>query len=106
MSCHDDTCLSITIGSVAGIENIDGPLHTFYSYPNPVHNEFRLHADSNNNLGLKIRDVTGRIVLDRIARNDEPIDAAPFSNGIYLMEVTDGSSTLTRKLIVQKSVIW
>ncbi|CAN5392043.1 hypothetical protein BH11BAC1_BH11BAC1_16150 [soil metagenome] len=102
LSCHDDTCETVFFGAVAQIENIDGSLNTFYSYPNPVSNQFHVRADSNKELSLKITDVSGRTVMNRMVRNDEPIDATGFSNGIYFMEVTDGTRTLTRKLTIQQ----
>lgn len=102
MSCHDDTCVTMTIGTMAGIENQNGSLQAFYTYPGPVHNEFFIHSNANNELGLKMRDLSGRIVLDRTVKNDEAIESASFSNGIYFLELTDGSRSVTRKLVIQK----
>lgn len=100
MSCHDDTCESITIGTM-NIENTDGSLHTFYSYPNPVRNEFHIRSDSNKELEVKIRDVSGRLVLATMVNNDDAIDAATLAGGMYFMEVTDRVSTLVRRLNVR-----
>ena len=102
MSCHDDTCETVFIGTIAGTDNFEGKLNNFYSYPNPVSAEFHVRSDSNKEMALKMKDLSGRTVLDRTNSNDEPIDASSFSNGIYFMEVTDGTRTLTKKLNIQK----
>lgn len=102
LSCHDDTCEVITIGNINGIENADGQLHSFYSYPNPVRNEFHIRSDPGKDLLLSVRDVSGRIVLNGRVKNDQPIDASAFSSGIYILEASDGINILKRKLFVQK----
>src|SRR5436190_22501430 len=52
LSCHDDTCVTITVGNLAGIENPDGNLHHFYFYPNPVKNSFHIRSDANRDIEL------------------------------------------------------
>ncbi len=100
MSCHDDTCVTMTIGTMAGIGDDDGSLNAFYSYPVPFQHEFFSHIDAKKVLALKMRDLSGRIVLDRTVKNDEAIEAASFSNGIYFLELTDGTRSVSRKLVI------
>jgi len=102
LSCDDDTCESITIGSIAGIQNHDGALHQFYSYPNPVQSSLFVRSDSDNEFALRIKDVTGHIVFSDMVKNDDPIDVSAFANGIYFIEAGDGNPALQRKMLIQR----
>ena len=100
MSCHDDTCESITIGSLAGLASTDGRLHSFYTYPNPVMTELFLRSDAQEAVILDIRDLEGQVVMHAIVKNDESIDVSTLANGIYFAEATDGTHLLKRKLVI------
>ena len=102
LSCHDDTCESITVGTMASVEGDESGLHKFYTYPNPVVSEFRLRSDSNKEMVVNIKDISGRTVFSGIVKNDSPIDATGFSNGIYFIEAGSEGHILKRKMVVQK----
>ncbi len=102
LSCHDETCVSMTIGNIAGIENSDGLLHSFYTYPNPVKSVFHIRTDTDKGQRVQVKDLTGRVVFNSIMHNDAPIDASAYSNGIYFIEVGEGDQTLKRKMIISR----
>ncbi len=103
LSCHDDTCISITVGNIQSITNPDGALHTFYSYPNPVHSNFFIRTDAlTKDITVKIKSVSGKEVFNSVVKNDSPVDASSFANGMYFIEASDGERTLTRKMIVER----
>jgi len=102
LSCHDDTCMSVTVGNISGINNMDGNLHNFYFYPNPVKSIFHFRSDATSALELKIKDVAGNEVYNGYAANDEAIDVSSLAGGIYMVEVTDGKTIIQRKMILQK----
>ena len=102
MSCHDDTCVTITVGNLAGIQNPDGNLHHFYFYPNPVRSSFHIRSDATRILEIKIQDETGREIVHGIAGNDEAIVVSNLPAGIYVLVASDGKSILQRKMVVQK----
>ncbi len=101
LSCHDDTCQTVTVGTIAGIENSDGGLHQFYVYPNPVQSSFFIRSDSHSDVEIIVRNPAGQIVYRSIAKNDAPVDAARLANGIYFIEAHSGSAVLQRKMVVQ-----
>jgi hypothetical protein len=102
LSCHDDTCVTITIGNIAGVGNPDGSLTAFYSYPNPVHSKLHIRTDSSRDFAVKIKTMTGQVVFDGTLINDEPIDVSFFPDGIYFIEASDGSSIIERKFMVHR----
>jgi hypothetical protein len=101
MSCHDDTCVSVTVGNLAGIENPDGGLHNFYFYPNPVKSLLYTRSDALKDPELKIMDATGRCVYHGRPGNDNGIDISILSEGLYLIEASDGKNIIQRKLVIQ-----
>jgi hypothetical protein len=102
LSCHDDTCVSVTVGNLAGIENPDGGLHNFCFYPNPVNSQLYTRSDAARDPVLKITDGAGRCVYRGMPGNDHGIDVSDLSDGLYLIEASDGKTILQRKLIIQK----
>ena len=101
LSCHDDTCVSITIGNLAGIENPDGNLHNFFFYPNPVKSLMYTRSDASRDLDLKIMDATGRSVYHGFVGNDKGIDVSGFPAGVYLVEASDGKAIIQRKMVIR-----
>jgi len=102
LSCHDDTCVTITIGNFSAIENLDGNLHNFYFYPNPVKSSFQIRSDASHELELRMKDATGREIYLGFVRNDDLIDISTLPAGMYIIEASDGKSIIQRKMIVQK----
>jgi len=102
LSCHDDTCLSITIGTLAGMDDPDGNLHNFYFYPNPVKSSMHIRSDAAREIELKIKDATGQVVYNGNAKNDEAIDVSSLAAGMYVVEGSDGKSIIQRKMVLQK----
>jgi len=102
LSCHDDTCMLVTVGNISGIDNMDGNLNSFYFYPNPVKSSIYFRSDVNAALEIKIKDVAGHEVYNGYASNDEAIDVSSLAGGIYMVEATDGKKIIQRKMILQK----
>jgi hypothetical protein len=102
LSCHDDTCMSVTVGNISGINNMDGNLHSIYFYPNPVKSLLHFRSDANRNLELKIKDMTGQLVYTGFAGNDEAIDVSSLAAGVYLIEASDGKGIIQRKMVLDK----
>ena len=76
-------------------------LQGFKMYPNPVYgSEVYITTASNGNKGIKVYDVFGEIVLtDRIATNT--LNVSPLVPGVYVLQVTEQGSTMTRKLVIK-----
>jgi hypothetical protein len=102
LSCHDDTCVSITIGTLAGMGDPDGNMHNFYFYPNPVKTSVHIRSDANRKIELNIKDATGDVVFNGMTGNDEAIDVSSLAAGMYLMQACDGKSIIQRKMVLQK----
>lgn len=100
LSCHDDTCISISIGTIDGISDPDGKLSAFYTYPNPVQSTLHVRSNTRGEFSLVIKNLTGQMVYSASAANDQPVDVAALPNGVYFVEVADDSRKIQRKIVI------
>jgi endonuclease I len=77
-------------------------------FPNPAANEFSilLSANENSKYTLRITDLAGRLVHTQQLQvnngmNYFAFDKLNLQSGAYMMEIMNGSSKLTKKLVVQ-----
>ncbi len=70
-------------------------------YPNPVSNGV-LHIESNLNSErtISLFDVLGKQVLNTTTSNNT-INIANLNSGIYIVKITEGAKTATRKLVIR-----
>jgi aminopeptidase N len=86
-----------------GLEEKENPVH-FTLGPNPAKEKFNIFFShpSNKTLNFSISDLTGRTVLSKTSEcTDQLIDISRFSRGIYLVSVTDGTTVMNKKLLVE-----
>jgi hypothetical protein len=69
-------------------------------YPNPVSNGV-LHVESNLNTErtISLFDVLGKQVLSTTTSNNT-INIAALNSGVYILKITEGGKTATRKLVI------
>ncbi len=70
-------------------------------YPNPVSNGV-LHIESNlsTERTISLFDVLGKQVLNTTTSNNT-INVAALNSGVYIVKITEGSNTATRKVIIR-----
>lgn len=74
---------------------------TFQLYPNPAVDEVVYITTATNGIKeIVIYDVFGEIVLiDRI--NSKTLNISKLVAGVYVLQVTEGKNSMTRKLVVK-----
>jgi len=83
------------------IEKITGP--SFSLYPNPARDLIYLQWDGpQSSVGVRIMDLNGRTLLSKEV-NDSSITlhVGNYPKGIYLIQLSDGTSVVTKKLLLQ-----
>ena len=84
--------------STLSIEN-ETILESFKMYPNPLKGN-NLFIRTEQNSTIKIYNVLGKLILsDIVNSNKNKVDVSSLQKGIYLIKVTSGNSTTTKKLI-------
>ena len=71
-------------------------------FPNPTSSQLNLSFNENlENVNIKIVSTLGQNVLEKqnILGNNFNFDVSNFSNGMYIVEVTDGISKLNIKFL-------
>ncbi len=70
-------------------------------YPNPVSDNY-LHFESINSIEVKIYDILGKLVKkEYLDHNLSSIDISGLNKGVYLVRMSAGSQSFTKKLIRQ-----
>ena len=68
-------------------------------YPNPLKGN-NLFIRTQQDSTIKIYNVLGKLILsDTVNSNKNKVDVSSLQKGIYLIKVTSGNSTTTKKLI-------
>ena len=84
--------------STLSIEN-ETILESFKMYPNPLKGN-NLFIKTQQDSTIKIYNVLGKLILsDIVNSNKNKVDVSSLQKGIYLIKVTSGNSTTTKKLI-------
>lgn len=76
-------------------------------FPNPNNGEFtvKLNSNSGNDIKINVYDIRGRRVFDNIYNNNsnfnKVINLGNVQSGLYLINVSDGLKTQTKKIIIK-----
>jgi PKD repeat protein len=100
----------INISVDAGINNLSEHLLGLELFPNPASNEAELKFELNATrslsvnvyslLGQKIYEIPKQLFLE--GNNTIPLNTSSFESGMYLVQISDGSSTINKSLIITK----
>ncbi len=72
-------------------------------YPNPVVDRFSVTLENNETKAdMKIFDNTGRLVLNKVVKNNENIDVSELKSGIYFIQTRTAKSLFTNKIVIEK----
>ncbi|MBS4013608.1 MAG: T9SS type A sorting domain-containing protein [Bacteroidetes bacterium] len=73
-------------------------------YPNPVRNYFVIDMDWNNARIIRIIDVSGKVVIDRIVSNETDLrfEISGFRQGFYFVEINTKDGRIVLPLVVNK----
>ncbi|MGB2088413.1 MAG: T9SS type A sorting domain-containing protein [Psychroflexus salarius] len=71
-------------------------------YPNPVKgNLVNISISNANTFTVEVYNVLGKQVLKQTANNSARLNTASLKSGVYLVKITEGNQSLTKKLVVQ-----
>ncbi|WP_033961551.1 endonuclease [Psychroserpens jangbogonensis] len=82
---------------ILGIDDV--ALDEFKVYPNPVNNVLHIKLNSAKKTQVEIYNILGNLVISKTIYNSETIPTERLSNGMYILRLTQGSSTISKKLI-------
>lgn len=74
-------------------------LSEFKVYPNPVNNVLHIKLNSAKKTQVEIYNILGNLVISKTIYDSETIQTERLSNGMYILRLTQGSSTISKKLI-------
>ncbi|WP_430403601.1 T9SS type A sorting domain-containing protein [Fluviicola sp.] len=74
-------------------------------FPNPAVNNVTVMIDSKSNATVRVLNMTGQVVFESAANSNAleavNISTADFTNGVYLVQVSNGTSATAQRLVVQ-----
>ena len=80
---------------------INKSIYEINFFPNPLKGN-RLFIDTNQNLNIEIFNVLGKsVIIDKVNKNKKYLDLTDLNNGIYLVRLSKGNQSVTKKLIKQ-----
>ena len=75
-----------------------------FIYPNPASENITINFTSTSkNISIKIFDATGRLVknMENVKSGENIINVSELENGLYLINVNDGKSSVTKRFVKQ-----
>ena len=89
---------SDTNGKTTGIIKPVHPVQSFYMYPNPTSDYLRIEGFGG--FTVSITDITGRNIYSEMFNNNAYINTSGYPRGIYMVNINNGYSKITMKLMV------
>jgi hypothetical protein len=108
LSTVDTLTFIINVGNITGLKKDDNKRLTWFIYPNPSQDFFilRLSKETSLGVGIKILDITGKVVYDKRAVNADnqeiKINISDFISGYYDVQIEMKDLLLKDKLIISK----
>jgi hypothetical protein len=99
----EDVTVEVTLDPATNIAG-PGPVRGLAVYPNPARNHIEVNFNDNRQGNvLRIYSITGNMVLERTnLRPQERLDVSSLESGLYLLQFSSGTKTLTRKLTITR----
>jgi len=90
-----------TVNLTTGIGQISTDAITLY--PNPASNELKISLHNQSAAKVEIYNLTGKLLVGiKEFTSDETIDISALRNGIYMVRISSGNTTITKKITVSK----
>ena len=91
--------LSYTCYSALNVEDFN--IASVKIHPNPVKNTLTIDLKSDVSTSIDIFDILGKRVLKHTISKTSNLNVQNLNSGIYIVKITQGNSTVTKKLIKQ-----
>ena len=97
---------SLELCTATGLSVEENDLDNLSIYPNPNNGEFSVgfNPRSGENITIEVYDIRGRAIFtksyDSVSRFEEVIRLNNAQSGVYLLNISDGSQKVTKKIIV------
>ncbi|WP_412560385.1 endonuclease [Winogradskyella sp. MIT101101] len=80
--------------------SVDDNTEEFSSvYPNPVRHKLNVKLKADISTRIEIYDIMGKRVLKTYISNSSSVDVRTLTSGIYLIKISQGNSSVTKRLI-------
>lgn len=90
----------IVSGPNVSLSNDDFAIKSFAIYPNPTFGILNIQLDDELEAEYEIYDIQGRNILNSFIHNgNSEVNVEGLSNGVYLIKVTQGKTTSTKRFI-------
>lgn len=93
-----NTATALNVCSTNGIK--ENSIAGLSIYPNPAKNILNITSDSSEAKSVAIYNVLGKVVLSEKVTN-APINIANLASGVYVIKVSEGDKTASRKLVIE-----
>ncbi len=106
---EDDNGGTLNLWAIDFCEEIlntdDDSLQDFRIWPNPSNGQINLELISDNTINVKLIDMSGREIYNKIFHNEgeifkRHISIGNLKKGIYLIQVSDNKNKITKRLII------
>ena len=85
---------------VVGIKDVAASNNSIKVFPNPAKDTFTIDCDNRQNLSFSLYTIFGQLLIDRQIHNSlNEIDISNLTKGVYIIKLTDASSTIQQKLV-------
>ena len=95
--------VAVTVSVATGVETLSENI-SFSMFPNPATSHLALRTtETSAGATWSLKNILGQALAIKSAESGQTdLDLRPFSNGVYLVELTVGEKTTVRKLIISK----
>ncbi|HKC67143.1 MAG TPA: T9SS type A sorting domain-containing protein, partial [Bacteroidia bacterium] len=100
--CKNMDTLTVIVNNCMGINKITN-IAEVSIYPNPAQNNFTIETQTSQQKAMLFMfDVNGKLVLNQFIADKTNIDISNLNAGVYSLNITTATGTLTKKLVIVK----
>lgn len=102
-SYYLDDFQSVCGGVLASVNKVEEQENNLQVYPNPFNNQFMVNYKLDNATAqLMVFNMYGKLVSNQlISTTNTMVDLSAEANGIYFVQITDGATRITKKMVKQ-----
>ncbi|WP_299107227.1 endonuclease [uncultured Winogradskyella sp.] len=91
----------LTYTCYSGLSTGEYNINSVKLHPNPVNNNLTVDLKSNIDTDIEIFDILGKQVIKKAINKTSTLNLQALKTGIYIIKITQGNSTITKKLVKQ-----
>jgi hypothetical protein len=93
--------IRLNLGFIESTVSITEEKENIKVYPNPSDGIINISFDNNQKRNIRIRNINGKLIINKAVNSSTEIDFSNFSKGVYLIDIDSKNKSITKKVTIE-----